>query len=285
MQRRTLFILLVSISFQLNAQNRKVDSLIALMKNADDTSKVNLLNELSRATWYYQLDKAAEYNDIALHLADSVSYKKGFAEANRCRGVILSFRNDSTSMLYLTKALDIFKQLNYKRGIAATLYNQNAFYFRLKQYAKALELLSLSLDIFTDLGDKEAIGAVTNQIGNIYDSQAEYPVALQYYMKALAIRQQIGDKPGTAFTLDRIGDMYSKLDKLPEALGYYQQSFKIAQAAGRNQNVIDAAISIGDVYQKQGKYNEALAYFNISLKAEEEFFGKDNVARSYQKIG
>ena len=285
MQSRTLFFLLVSISFQLDAQNRKVDSLNALMKNADDTSKVNLLNELSRATWYYQLDKAAEYNDIALHLADSVSYKKGFAEANRCRGVILSFRNDSTSMLYLTKALDIFKQLNYKRGIAATLFNQNEFYFRRKQYAKALESLSLSLDIFTGLGDKEAIGAVTNQTGNIYASQAEYPVALQYYMKALAIRQQIGDKPGTAFTLDRIGDMYSKLDKLPEALGYYQQSFKIAQAAGRNQNVIDAAISIGDVYQKQGKYNEALAYFNISLEAEEEFFGKDNVARSFQKIG
>ena len=285
MKKGTLLFLLVSIYVQLFAQNRKADSLTALMKTADDTSKVNLLNELSRATWYYQLDKASEYNDRALHLADSISYKKGFAEANRCRGVILSFRHDPAGMTYLTKALTIFTQLKNKRGIAATLNNQNVFYMQQNDYSKALDVLFQALKLFNELQDKEAVGAVTNQIGNIYNTQYDYSAALEFYLKALAIRREIADVPGTAFTLSRVGDMYFKLNQFPRALDYYQQSFKMAQTTGRNQNIMDAALSIGDVYQQLGNYNEALKYFKISLEAQQNYFGKDSVATSLIRIG
>ncbi len=276
---------MLSISIYLPAQKNKSDSLTALLNGNDDTSKVNTLNELTKALWYYQLDKAAGYNNVALRLADSLSYARGFAEANRCRGVILSFRGDSTGIIYLTRALDIFKRLNNKRGIAATLNNQNIFYFNRKQYVEALDVLFQSLDIFTELKDKEAIGAVINEIGNVYSSQANFSAALEYYLKALAIRRQIGDRPGTAFSLNRVGDMYSKLNQLPEAMNYYQQSLKMAHDLDRNQNIMDAAISIGRVYQKQEKYDDALAYFNIGLKAEERYLGKDSVVSSYKYIG
>ena len=270
---------------QSSAQNNKADSLSNLLTKSKDTARVNLLNELTKAYWYYQLDKATEYNTKALFLADSLSFQKGIAEANRCRGVILSFRRDSTGMIYLTKALMLFTQLDNNRGIAATLNNQGAFYLRQKQYSKALDVLFQSLKLFNELQDKEAIGAVTNQIGYIYNSQFDYSAALEFYLKALTIRREIADVPGTAFTLNRVGDMYFKLNQLPQALDYYQQSFKMVQTIGRNQNVIDAALSIGDVYRKQGNYNEALNYFKISLEAERNFFGKDSVATSYNRIG
>ncbi|MEP7374752.1 MAG: tetratricopeptide repeat protein [Chitinophagaceae bacterium] len=285
MKKIFFLFLMVNVCVQLLAQTNKADSLTGLLNRKEDTSKVNVLNELTKALWYYQLNKAAEYNFTALKLADSLSYKKGLAEANRCRGVILSFRGDSSGMLYLVKALDMFRQLNYKRGIAATLNNQNEFYFRRKQYSKALDVLFQSLDLFTELQDKEAIGAVINQIGNVYNFQSNFSAALEYYLKALSIRREINDKPGTAFTLNRVGDMYSKLGQLPEALGYYRQSLQMAQEIGRKQNIIDAAISIGSVYQRQEKYKEALEYFNISLKAEDDFFGKDSMSRSYMYIG
>jgi len=285
MKKAILFFLFIGMWLQSSAQKNKADSLANLLAKSKDTARVNLLNELTKAYWYYQLDKATEYNTKALHLADSLSFQKGLAEANRCRGVILSFRGDSTSMIYLTKALTLFTQLDNKRGIAATLNNQNTFYLRQKQYSKALDVLFQSLKLFNELQDKEAIGAVTNQIGNIYKSQFDYSAALDFYLKALAIRREIADVPGTAFTLNRVGDMYFKLNQLPQALDYYQQSFKMAQTIGRNQNVFDAALSIGDVYRQQENYNEALNYFKISLEAEQDYFGKDSVATSYIRIG
>ncbi|MDZ4793509.1 MAG: tetratricopeptide repeat protein [Bacteroidota bacterium] len=285
MKKAILFFLFIGMWLQSSAQKNKADSLANLLAKSKDTARVNLLNELTKAYWYYQLDKAIEYNTKALHLADSLSFQKGIAEANRCRGVILSFRHDSTGMIYLTKALTLFTQLDNKKGIAATLNNQGAFYLRQKQYSKALDVLFQSLKLFNELQDKEAIGAVTNQIGYIYNSQFDYSAALEFYLKALTIRREIADVPGTAFTLNRVGDMYFKLNQLPQALDYYQQSFKLAQTIGRNQNVIDAALHIGEVYRQQGNYNEALKYFKISLKAEQDYFGKDSVATSYNRIG
>ena len=94
-------------SFQLFAQSNKVDSLKRMLGNMDDTLKVNVLNELTRALWYYQLGDAMNYNKRAIDLADSLSYQYGIAEANRCRGVILAFKNDGTGMQNLTKALII----------------------------------------------------------------------------------------------------------------------------------------------------------------------------------
>jgi two-component system NtrC family sensor kinase len=285
MKKNILLFIIVLAYVNLNAQKSKEDSLVLLLNKSVDSSKVNILNELSRSLWYYQLNKATAYNLQAMSLADSIAYQPGIAEANRCRGVILSFKNDSSGMPYLIKALNIFKALDNKKGIAATLNNQGSAYLKQGQFSKALDVLFQALKLFSELGDKEAVGASTNQVGNVYALLRDYAAALDYYSKALAIRRQIADKPGTAFSLNRIGDMYFKLGKLSEAITNYKESYDISLSVGRSQNIIDAASNIGNVYKLQGKYNDALSYFKTSLIEEEKFFGKDNIGFSYQHIG
>jgi signal transduction histidine kinase len=285
MKKGLLFLFTGCMALHLFGQNRKVDSLAALLTAARDTTRVKVLNDLTRSLWYFQLNKAAEYNAMAMALSDSLGYAPGLAEACRCRGVILSFRKDSSGMAYLVRAYDLFSKLQDRRGMAATLNNQNVYYVWKKQYAGALDVLFRSLDLFSQLQDQEAVGAVTNQIGNIFNLQSQYAAALENYLKALDIRKRIGDKPGTAFTLTRIGDMYGKLGQLPEALQYYTESYQMARSVGRNQNLIDVATSIGKVYLAQDKPDQALAYLKEALQAEETFFGKDSVFRSYLPIG
>ena len=284
MKKATSIFFYCSLCLQFLAQN-KVDSLVGLLQSAKDTGKVNVLNELTKNLWYYQLERANDYNLKAISLADSISFEKGLAEANRCRGVIFSFKKDTSGLHYLEKALTLFRQLNDKRGIAATLNNQGGFYVDKGEYAKALDVMTESLSLFTELHDLEAIGAVTNRMGVIYEEQSDFAAALDYYLKALAIRQQIGDKPGTAFSLTRVGNMYAKLNQLPQALDYYQQAYALSKTLGRNQNLSNVSIAIGDLYKKQGNYKEALNYYNISFKAEEEFGGKDGVSVSSQRLG
>jgi tetratricopeptide (TPR) repeat protein len=204
MKKALLIFIYYSLCSQLSAQKGKADSLVILLQSAKDTSKVNLLNDVTRSLWYYQLDQANDYNLKALSLADSISFQRGFAEANRCRGVILSFKKDSNALAYLERALNIFRELNDKRGIAATLNNQSGLYVDANEFAKALGVASESLKFFEELKDTEAIGAIINRIGVVYERQSDFRTALDHYLKALAIRQQIGDKPGTAFSLTRV---------------------------------------------------------------------------------
>ena len=285
MKKALLIFIYYSLCSQLSAQKGKADSLVILLQSAKDTSKVNLLNDVTRSLWYYQLDQANDYNLKALSLADSISFQRGFAEANRCRGVILSFKKDSNALAYLERALNIFRELNDKRGIAATLNNQSGLYVDANEFAKALGVASESLKFFEELKDTEAIGAIINRIGVVYERQSDFRTALDHYLKALAIRQQIGDKPGTAFSLTRVGDMYAKLNQLTEALNYYQQAYKLTQTLGRSQNLLDVTIAIGDLYKKQGNYKEALNYYHLSLRAEEDSRGRDGIIISYRRLG
>ena len=285
MKKAFLFFVIVVLSTQLTAQPNKVDSLAALLSKTTDTTRVNILNELTKALWYSHLDSAVAYNNMALQLADNLSFKRGIAEANRCRGVILNFRGDTASMFYLAKALSIFTELGNKRGIAATLNNQNSIYMSQGQFSKALDVLFQSLKLFNEMQDKEAVGAVTNQIGVNYEGQNDYTTALEYFLKALTIRREIGDEHGVAFTLTRIGDMYFKLSQLQQALDYYKQSLKLAQTIKSNNLMINTALGIGKVYQQLGNYNEALNYFKLSLKSEQNYYGNDKSATSYILIG
>jgi len=285
MKNTLLLSLLIGLAAPLSAQQTKVDSLKALLQTATDTNRVNLLNTLCKSLWYNQLDKASAYNQRALSLADSLSYRKGQAEATRCRGVLYFLRGDTTGAPYLLKALALFRQINDQRGIAATLNNLSRLYERQNTPPKAREVLEQALAIFTRLKDREAEGAVINVIGNIYHGESDYPNALQYYLKALAIRQEIHDQPGTAHTLGRIGDMYAALQQFDPALEYYRKSMQLSEKIKRNGNIIDAATGMGNVYQQQGKYSQALVYCIRALKAAEAYYGKDSVAWPYQRIG
>ena len=270
---------------RLPAQQAKPDSLEFLLRQASGKERVNLLNQLTKAFWYNQLDKAFQYNDEALGLARRLSDRYGEAEAYRCRGVLLGFRKDTGSGSYLFEALSRFRQLNDKRGIAATLNNLNIYYSAKKDYTNCLDVLMQSRQLFTELNDREAIGAVNNSIGNTYVQLTDYSHALQFFLEALAIRKAIGDQPGTAFTLSRIGDMYAILHQLPEALRHYEEAYTLSKKVNRNQNIFDAAKGMGNVYKQMGKFSEALKYYTISLEAEQTYYGRDSSAISYNLLG
>ena len=74
------FLLLLFCFCQKNllAQNKVIDSLLVVLKTSkEDTSKVNILNLLSRSLSISNtLDRARLYADSALVLADKLGYKK-----------------------------------------------------------------------------------------------------------------------------------------------------------------------------------------------------------------
>ena len=68
MKKAILFFLFIGMWLQSSAQKNKADSLANLLAKSKDTARVNLLNELTKAYWYYQLDKAIEYNLSLIHI-------------------------------------------------------------------------------------------------------------------------------------------------------------------------------------------------------------------------
>ncbi len=234
---------------------------------------MDALNLLCKKRWHYRIDEAANYNQKALALANQLGYKQGQAEAYRCLGVILLNRQNYTSYprSYLQYALKTFKELNDKRGEAATLSSLSTYYVGHNQTDRAKKMLLESRQLFEELNDQVGMGEVAHQFGETYYQVRDYPSALQQYRQALNIRQQIGDSVGIASTLVRIGHLYAISNQRHMALTNYRNAYQIGYTNRYNQVIADAAWGMAVVYERQGKYAEALVYYKQTAKAQKAF--------------
>ena len=90
MKKFVLIILLMvmNVSFALNKENTIVDSLkTALTKTKNDTTRVKILNELSKNNFYRTPKIGIKYSTEALQLARKINWKKGIAQAYTNLGI------------------------------------------------------------------------------------------------------------------------------------------------------------------------------------------------------
>jgi len=254
------------------AQQSKVDSLLTLLlKDKEDTIKVMRLNTLSR-----------EYIDIGLY---------------------------DKALNYANTAMQLAQQLNYQKGIANSCNNFGITYRTQGDYPKALDYYLRSLKIDEELGDKNGIARHLGSIGNVYSDQEDYTKALDYYFKALKIKEEIGDKNGIATWLGNIGIVYEELasaaddDSLinreqlfSKALDNFSKALKITEEIGDKSGIATWLSNIGLVYEEEGEalpyakqqqelYEKALEHFLKSLKIAEEFEYKQLQANILGNMG
>ncbi len=77
-----LSILIITSVFQnLNAQNAEIDSLINLLEQhkGEDTTRVNLLNDIAYSFTYVDFEKNLSYAKEGLELAEKLSFEEGQA--------------------------------------------------------------------------------------------------------------------------------------------------------------------------------------------------------------
>lgn len=264
---------------------RVVVSLKRQQPAVPDTSRVNKLNAACRKLWHHHIDQAATSNQQALALANQLAYPEGQAEAYRCLGVILMNRQDGTYSphSYLQYALQLFKKLNDKAGMATTLSSLSAYYLGQNQTEKAQQALNRSEQLFKALNNQRGLAEVAHQFGELYYRLRNYAAALNQYRRALRIRQAMNDSVASAGTLNRLGDLHAFNNQGRLALTYYQNAYRIGQDYQYNQIMANATWGIGAVYQRQNQYSQALAYYQRSVKAEEDFYGQKSPWH-YQQI-
>ncbi|MBC7864780.1 MAG: tetratricopeptide repeat protein [Bacteroidia bacterium] len=244
------------------AQNRKIDSLLTLLKkDKEDTIRVK---DLSALAWE------------------------------------LKANNPDTAIVLSTCALYLAQKLNWKRGIAASFSNLGVFYKSKGDYQKALDFYLKSLRIMEERKDKKGIPIGLGNIGTIYFLQADYHKALDYYFKALKMAEVTGNKNTISRQLGNIGAVYKELHENSKALEYFFKGLKINEEVGDKKGIEAKLGNIGNVYKSQGDsassagnitfakthcYAKALKYFSAALKMAEGFNDHNNVSIYFANIG
>ncbi len=177
-----------------SGQTAKVDSLENLLKihRAEDTVRVNLLNEIVRSVYKNDADKALDYANKAVELSDKLNFKKGKAESFCLIGTLLFYnKSDKLALDYFLKALKISEVLKRKQTICETYSKISSIYLLQKEYVKALKYSHKSLELADELKLLANQKDIHHQLSEIYSATNDSKNAYQHYKKYKELNDRI----------------------------------------------------------------------------------------------
>jgi len=284
---KIVFLLLFSLFFK-NAISQSVsDSLLKELSIAqEDTSKVNLLNNLAYELRTADKEKALSYAKQAAKLAEKLDFKRGMADAYRNIGTIYYVNADYENALKnYEKGLEISQQIHDNTGSIKAYNNLGNIFYVQGNYNKALEHYFLSLKLSDEINDQAGTAKSHSAIGLVYYSQENYKEALKNFTQSLKISEKLGDKSSLATTTYYIGVINQDQKKFDEALNYFKKSLEISLEINKDRQVATCYESIGTIYLEKKEYDNVLPYYEKSLVLRKKMNNKLGIANVLTSFG
>ncbi|HCT30445.1 MAG TPA: hypothetical protein DIW31_06870 [Bacteroidales bacterium] len=275
-----LFLILLSInSSYVYCQNNKIDSLIAEVKgNTPDTNQVNNLYTVTRYFIYREPDKALEYNNMAIEMANKIGFIKGKARALDISGIYYQNKGDfEIAENFYTNALELRKELKDPKLIAVSYNNFGVLNRKKGDFDKSKEFFLKSMEISLEHRDSAALSRVYNNLGLVSENQGKYEASIEYHLKSLELREKIGNKEDIASSLNNIGILFLAIEKYNDALDYLTRSLKIKETLGNNNSLASTYTNIGTAYYYLNDLNKALEFQTKSKAIYENIGDKKNL--------
>ncbi len=264
----TLTVVFLSNITILMAQQSKIDSLTnRLGKNLADTSRVNVLNELSKSYWRINPDSSILFGQEALTLAKQLKFKKGEAAAlSRIGSGHYHLGNYRDAINYAEDAIKIYKQLGLNNFLLSSYSNIGIAYNDLEDYAKAEKYLLKSLAIARSIGDTKRETVLLYNMGWSAETRGDFSLALTYLIEALEKSEKENFPQIISRSLSNIGEIYLQKKEYEQSIKYLNRSLELARKQNDMTAVSNDLISIADVYQDLGKHEKAIQLYRESLE-------------------
>ena len=205
---------------------------------------------------------ALEYSLEALHLYDSVQYKKGIANTNNFIGnFYLEANNNSEGLKYFEQALLISKETNDLHGQAYSLNNIGNIHRVNGNLKLAIENYNKSLEIKKNEDDQKSLSSTYSNLGNVFWASKNYTNAIDYYQKSLNISQKFQDYRGIASAHVNIGSAYNKMKEYDSALLSCTKGMKIAKEINATEIVLVANEILYLIHKEQGDFEKSLSMY------------------------
>ena len=267
--RNTFIVLTLFISFigfgQVN--QAEVDSLVQIVElEKRDTNEAKILFELTYKYRRQDFEKAKEFGEEAIHLSDSLGWKKGLAFSYERLGFV--YRDHlklEESVAFFKKSLAEYQALNYKSGVISQRNALGMTYLDLGKFDESIEQYESGLELVRELGNINTEAMILLNLGIVYTRQSNYVEAIEVYEQSLDILNTLNKPNLMAHALINIGGLHSKIKDRKKAIEAFEQSLTISDSMDNQQNIAYSSQNLGFQYNLDGKYEKALEFTNRAL--------------------
>ncbi len=237
-----------------------------------DKKNDNLLNEL-KGLKDYQLENIRDERLIAIQKLQDLLTKDDSYKNNYDIGLLyLEMENYPLAIKHLTRAYDIAKKNNDKKGMYDALTKLSIAYSGMKDYPKALTLLERAKKI-------DAMKAKAyNKTGNIYDIKKKPEKAEKEYKTAQKVEKT---DPESYVNLAK---QQLKKGKKKEAIAYLKKGVENNPENSRPyENLGDGYAAVGDIENALKSYSAAAEKKDATARDKARIYNK--MSRLYEKSG
>ncbi len=294
MRKRLFFLLFCFLLPKIFAQQPVADSLEALLPQASDLRKIEILNDISRAYWVVSNERSLEYAKQAFDLAVRVRSRKGVADAlNRMGNAEHNLFNYELALEHFRQSLKIRIEIEDHKGMIASYNNMAIAYSILGNDSEVLESYKNALEISKQIEDNMDMAHFSLKVGNAYSILHQSNKALEYVSIGREIYRTLNDEKGLAeadlefgrISLDKM-DFNSALESYLNALSTFERIVSHSGQALANRN-------IGVVYWMLERYELSLDYLFKALETYKKIPGDilgnartlNNIGATYHVMG
>lgn len=244
-----------------------VDSLENELKLAQtDTAKLEILNDLVRKLTGQDFDKAFEYADQSVALAEKTNHPFHTYDSYFVYGRLAAMaahrledgeRNAQKALAIATAQNDTLHIL-YSSMVLAALYDY------MDEVDKSLEQNFRILEQGEKLNNQMIVASTLNNIGHVYLYREEKEKAKKYFQKAVEVNEKHDQKNNLVTALMNLGKV---TDNREEALDIHKKAWGILNSLKANhQKMGNVAFEIAHNYLDNfSNQQEALSWFRTAL--------------------
>ena len=275
------FTSILIISINANGQQKKIDSLKLVVKEAlaesdPDKSDIKAAIILSDHFSKVSFDTAKFYGFAAYDLSKIVGNDTGVAVSLNSIGMMYQICGYFDSAFpYLDSARAMFVTMGDSTGLVFVRNNLAVAMMRRGNYAEALRYYQENLIIAKSRNELENMILSYNNMGITYYDWKKYKQALENYHLALDVLKEMGEEERTGPVYNNIGEAYFDMGEHDTALYHFKEALKVNQKFGKNRSILISMTNIGNIQLSNQDYNKALDVYKEALAISESI--PDNV--------
>jgi pentatricopeptide repeat protein len=231
-----------------------------------ELKNIDRLNFLADSLSEKQTDSALMFANKAVQLSKNINYKKGIAESSNNIAVCQDIKGNSVEAIkQFITTIKLFEGLKDTNKIAQCYSQMGISYFFQYQYDNAQLYYQKAINLYLKTKNKKELAGVLINQGIVYTYINKYNEAEKNYLDALNIYQQEKNVAGLSPTYNSLAKIYFAKKDYEKAIEYYKQSEKYSIESNNSFNLISTYNSLAIVYKELKKYNEAKIYSEKSI--------------------
>jgi two-component system, NtrC family, sensor kinase len=257
----------------LHGQTFKIDSLRNVVdKGSSATIKNGALVELIQ-----QFQNFEAYDSISYYLRQNLpsilqESESGVIDSMNVlllayAGTNYQFYKLDSAILLSTKALELGRQIGFKKGEALASMYLGENYRLHGELTRALELFFNALQKSREIGNLDIVSSSHAFIGIAYSELGEYRLGLNHLFNGFKGKNEISNGSMIPFIVANIGDTYRKFNMLDSALHYTEMARKMTDSMGLIITPMgsDVLLGLGRIYTNMNEPEKAMQYFREAL--------------------